>query len=33
MPSQNAMIIVEWLSILILYGYNALFEWVACKFS
>ena len=28
MPSQNAVIIVEWLSILFLYGYNALFQWV-----
>ena len=33
MPSQNAVIIVEWLSILFLYGGNALFQWVICKCS
>ena len=32
MLCQNAIIIVEWFSILFLYGCNALFQWVVCKF-
>ena len=31
MLCQNAIIIVEWFSILFLYGCNALFQWVVCK--
>ena len=33
MPSQNAVIIMGWLSILFLYGHNALFQWVICQCS
>ena len=32
MPSQNT-VIMEWLSILFLYGHYALFQWVICKYS